>query len=230
MAKQVCLLDFDGVVLRHKAGQEAVTRRCQLYVQRHTCVKDMRTVKELNRNLYEATGHTMLGLKKLGYPVNIKEFNHYVYRNIDYNLFKNIRETHQDDINVLKNIQQLCSDTNTPLYIFSAAPDIWCQSILNMMDDKLANINTLSNITGRHLKPDMSGYDQIEAIFKGKQLHFVDDKLINLFPVFGRDSWTNYLMCDQAAETDNTKHINGIHVINKLSSFSIVFENIMCKK
>jgi hypothetical protein len=54
MSRQVCLLDFDDVCIRHKIGKETVSRRCQHYVKRHTRINDMNKVKELNRNLYES--------------------------------------------------------------------------------------------------------------------------------------------------------------------------------
>jgi FMN phosphatase YigB (HAD superfamily) len=222
MARQVCLLDFDGVCNKHKLGQEAVSKRCQYYVKRHTRINDMKKVKELNRNLYESTGHTVLGLQKLGYLVDMDDFNHFVYDYIDYSIFDDIHIENKKDIETLKKIQKVCDDKDITLCIFSAAPRKWCETVLSIMgEEDLRDIHILSDTISGLLKPDRRCYDIIENQFKGMDINFVDDKLINLLPVHGNSKWTNYLLCELAG-LDEVKHVKGnLHMLSDLSSLIV---------
>lgn len=228
--KQVLLLDFDGCVLRHTPGHSAVSNRCELYVKKHTRMTDIAKVKELNRNLYEATGHTLLGLQKLGYSANIKDFNKFVYDNIDYSLFDDIKDTNKQDITTVKKIQQICKNNEIDICIFSAAPYKWCKKILLMMDEDLDDIQILSDITERFLKPDKECYRRIEQIFRGKELCFVDDKLINILPVYSNSKWMNFLLCDRQ-EINHKVHVkSNLHLISNLSNLIVDEEDLLFSK
>jgi hypothetical protein len=151
--------------------------------------------------------------------------------NLDYSIFDNITETNKKDIDTLYKFKRICDDHDILLCIFSAAPRSWCETILSKMGNEyLKDIPILSDTTEGLLKPDKLCYARIEIRFRGNDIIFIDDKLINLLPVHGNTKWTNYLLCDMEEGFDEIKHVTkNLHMISDLSSLIVDDEFVFTK-
>lgn len=209
--KQALLLDMDGVILKNHPVHQHVIQRCQAYVQLFTKTK---TPEKLNKYLYETTGHTVIGLQKLGYPATVQTFNNFVYNSLDPNVFRTKKYENTEKLIELK---ETCKDRNVDFYIFSSAPKSYVEEVLTHMDTSLKNIETLSEITNALLKPDPWCYKAVEAYIRADKITFVDDKLVNILPVINSPRWTNYLFVDDLGETV----YNNLDVIHDLRNIKV---------
>jgi FMN phosphatase YigB (HAD superfamily) len=200
------LLDMDGVILRNNTAHKHIAFRCQQYVRKITGIKNPIKVSILNKQLYESTGHTFLGLKNLGYPINLDEFNEYVYD--DMSIIKNINAKETNQLTLLK---KKCEDKNIKIYIFSNAPIIWSHTILSHMN---CDIPILSS---EYLKPQIEYYNIVESIISEKIL-FVDDKLMNIMPVINRKRWTTYLFNEDINIISTNNILNNFNIINNFNT------------
>ena len=190
MQRKVVLLDFDGVVLKNHPIHRTVGMKCRTYLQKYVPIRDPIKASELNRHLYESTGHTLTGLKELGYPVSINEFNNYVYDNIDYSQLKDLKQTNKSDIDDFRKLKHWCKTNEIKSYIFSNAPWQWCDTILKRMGEN--DIDVLNTFC--LLKPNGKLYDAVEHLFPDHKFYFIDDKMSNLVPVMPRKNWIKILM------------------------------------
>ena len=179
--KNTLLLDFDGVVFKNHKLHNLVSHRCEMFVSKYNIPK------VINKQLYQSTGHTIIGLKRLGVkPVpTIEEFNEYIYKDIDYKSIINSIDDKQKK--TLKKITRI----TTP-YIFSNAPDVWCDTISEILFNK--QFPTTSKFTGSLVKPDPRAYMKIEKHLKSDHYIFVDDKIENL--PYISPKWTRIWMND----------------------------------
>ena len=193
--KRALLLDFDGVVLRHKYSDKIVISRIEKFVSRYIKVNPS-TLSKINKDIYTSTGHTVLGLQNLGFDANIEEFNEYVYGRLNYDfLFNNIRRTHEKDIRILIGLKEYCDKNDVALNIFSNAPKIWCDGVLSQMSEELLSMNNIENIIGKNvLKPGLSVYSIIEKKLHFDKFYFVDDKFANFMPVYNSTKWIKILL------------------------------------
>lgn len=190
------LLDFDGVVLRNHSIHKLVVERCNNFVHKVVKCKDKEFATRLNKELYYNAGHTLYGLNKLGYKgVDEKDFEEYVYKDINYNDYLyNVRETHKEDIESFNNLEDYCKKNNIKMRFFSNAPDIWCYSICNKMG--ISEIPSTYSFMSC-LKPEPKSYADVEFNLGSDVYVFVDDKLTNLLNT--PYNWKCVWMC----ETDN---------------------------
>lgn len=208
--RKLILLDFDGVILKRHPLLKQVSYKCQQYTKKYTRLTNPVHIKDLNEQLYSSTGHTLLGLQKLGFPATIDEFNSYVYGLLNYaTLFKHDEELeHQGES--FKTFLEHCQYHNIDVRIFSNAPDIWVKAFVNNMTRNTINVQTLSDITSCHLKPTHTCYNMVEKQFRTQDIIFVDDKLANLMPVMNRSRWRTYLY------GQNTQYNKYIPITNKI--------------
>lgn len=207
---QCMLVDFDGVILRNHISSKFIANRCQNYVQIKTNTH-ARYSKFLNKNLYETTGHSLIGLHKLGYnQYTIRDFNEYVYGDIEYSsMFNDIQTTHAHDIQQFIDLNEWTKNNNTKMFIFSNAPDEWCLNICNLMSPKLSDIETTNIILkNRFLKPDQDAYTVLDYHLKNfKKIVNVDDKLMNLMPTIDNKKWEHFLMKDEKYPISNNLYV-----------------------
>ncbi len=173
------LLDFDGVVLKNHPIHKVVVDRCTNFVHKVVKCPNKEFASKLNKDLYYNAGHTLYGLNKLGYEgVNEKDFEKYVYKDIDYNDYLyNVTETHKSDIESFKHLETHCKKNNIEMLFFSNAPDIWCYSICNKMG--ISQLPTTYSYMSR-LKPEPQSYMDLDLHLNSDLYVFVDDKLTNL--------------------------------------------------
>lgn len=194
MVHKTILLDFDGVIFKNHHLHNVVGRKCEQFVNRYVRVKDKQTLKIVNKSLYETTGHTLLGLQKLGYDICFEEFNNFVYKDIDYTSVRAyISEEQERELSCVKKIKSYCDQNpNIDFRIFSNAPDIWCNTISEELFS--FTIPTTYDQTKNILKPDEAAYVAIEKQLPSQKYVFVDDKLCNLLNVPINGKWTSVWM------------------------------------
>ena len=219
---QCMLIDFDGVILRNHISSKFIINRCDNYVQIKLNTH-ARHSKFVNENLYGTTGHTLHGLHKLGHnQYSVKDFNDYVYGDIQYpSMFKDIRTTHAQDIQQFINLNEWCKKNETKLFIFSNAPDEWCNNICKLMSPKLDDIETTNLMLKNHfLKPNQDAYTVLDYHLKRyKKIINIDDKLINLMPTIDNDRWTHYLFANNYKEKFPISHnLKVIQELNEIMS------------
>lgn len=199
--RKTILLDFDGVVLKKSSAYSLVVNRCEQYVNRFVNIRNPVKVKELNKQLYETYGHTVLGLRNIGFDVTPEEFNRFVYGYFDKTYFRDVRPENYQHIKDFKKLVEKLQETETPFYIFSNAPDIWCKTVLMEMDPSFSKIETLADITNKHLKPEVSCFDAIENILPSDHdIWFVDDKMQNMSTIMNRPRWKKLLYTNAAMD------------------------------
>ena len=146
--------------------------------------------KAYNHYLYKTYGHTVTGLKKNGYNVDISEFNEHVYSTFPYStLFSDISKTHTHDI---ESFRYLLKHATIPVHIFSNAPHIWCQTILHYMNMPLLPIIDTENL----LKPQPEVYSLVASYFPQTTITLVDDNQINFQPIMNDRTWSKVHMTD----------------------------------
>lgn len=201
--KRFCAIDFDGVILRNHPIQTIVAKRCNAFVAKKMSLEAPRAEAK-NKELYETTGHTLLGLKKIGVRTSLKEFNEFVYNHINYEEeLANFEHTHYADIDGLDSLLHVCHDENITPFVFSNAPSTYVYEILKRMAKTphlINHLHTADQVTKDLLKPDKDAYHAIERNFTGKNPYrpasfiFIDDKLNNLLPTLIRPNWQGILI------------------------------------
>ena len=115
------------------------------------------------------------------------------------------------EIRTLKKISQI----TTP-YVFSNAPDIWTNTITEILLDTV--FPTTSNVTTPYIKPNLKTYKKIETHLKSDSYIFVDDKIQNL--PYISPKWTRVWMND----TENLKLQKQLYFINELEELFYIDE------
>lgn len=203
------LLDFDGVVLRNHNIHKVVVDRCTNFVHKVVKCPNKEFASKLNRELYYNAGHTLYGLNKLGYNgVNEKDFEKYVYKDINYNDYLyDVKDTHKSDIESFKKLETHCKKNNIEMLFFSNAPDVWCHSICNEMG--ISKLPTTYSFMSR-LKPEPQSYMDVDLHLKSDLYVFVDDKLTNLLNTPNTTKWKCVWM-------DNSDYSEYLRINNRLT-------------
>lgn len=195
--KTALLLDFDGVIVKKNPLFPVVSQRCKRYIQRYIPIKNHEKVGDLNAQLYDTCGHTVIGLQKLGYNATIKEFNNYIYEFLDYEKLKCMSgHEYSEEANQFLNLFTFCSQNKIDPYIFSNAPPLWVHHTMYYLAPSLKDQVKIINDTCQYLKPDPLIYEKLEktALKDYDNIVFVDDKIINILPVVDRSRWMSLLM------------------------------------
>lgn len=204
MYKKVLLLDYDGIVLRNSIATNLITNRASYYTrnvisQKNNYLIDSQASKDLCQNLYKGYGHTLLGLKAIGFnTLDLKHYNQYVYSHIDYD---ELIRTNNDMLDI-QSIIDFCNDNNIQIYTYSNAPKIWIENTLkknkNILN-KLVDIRDVLHVRDdceELLKPLPYIYDLIDKHFdKNTKFIFVDDSMYNLKYPLSKENWINVLYC-----------------------------------
>ena len=180
--KKVLLLDFDGVVFRHKSAS-MISNKAARYVKNHTRTTN-RDSHIINKYLYKSFGHTATGLINMGYKdVSMEDYNKFVYNDIDYNkIFKNVNQKDVIDIN---RIIDYCKLNKIELSIFSNAPEIWYKNLLDCMKIDKKQFKYINN--QNMLKPDEGVYKLIDYLYQDSDMiYFVDDSFVNFIHTLSR--------------------------------------------
>ena len=209
---QVILLDFDGVILRRHPVHDTVAVRCKSFVQNCIPIRNPVRVQKLNQEMYEAYGHTVLGLQSLGYPVTTQEFNDYVYTGLNLSSLQNVRDTHERDISRVNKLLNTVKDMpNVRVKLFSNAPETWCYTVLDMM-----GITPIERLPlQEYLKPEEAAYNLVESLNPDAEtFFFVDDKVTNFKNIMDRPHWKKLLYTGEDASGATHYACNKLMVLN----------------
>lgn len=201
-AMKVTLVDFDGVLFRNPKAMWYVSKRSSQFVHKTLRLPGRHAgpmSENINRSLYTAYGHTALGLQKLGYPVTLGEYNEFVYDNMPYQAFK---------------MTEALPALPVDCYVFSNAPLDYCEKIAG------TPLRSVSDVLGKphNLKPLRSVFDEVDNVFPGHQIFFVDDSMINFVETLQRPNWVNVLYIDGAPtrRLSNNLLVSGKTKINEI--------------
>lgn len=196
-------LDVDGVLLRHPVLNSIVADRAVSYVQKRVpFAATPENAREINRRLYCAHGHTWRGLRvEFGSVAGtLEQFNAWVY---DDEVFQRMESLMQDPL-ILEQcrdamaLRQFSLDHSIPTVIFSNAPTQWCVCAVELLGLPCHSIIGSDHpvFMNRLVKPDGMLYANVtrhlERMFQMKEMkvYFVDDSLVNLFPLRYHPTWT----------------------------------------
>ena len=231
MHTKVLLMDMDGVVIKHPMYAKSIQNRVHSFVKKKLdkFMPDKK-VEQINKVLYKEFGHTVIGMQKL-YDSNItlKEFSDYVYHKDFLNTLHVINE---DEV-AIKRLLKAAQEKNTDVYIFSNAPDAWCNKILESM-----NITDMPIIGCDHfiyqnsesaslcLKPNFITYLKVMQYINLKNTKtkntfiMVDDQIQNVLPMIDNPNWKGvWLNHDKTDYQIYTPKLYTINDIEQLHSF-----------
>lgn len=206
---KVLLLDFDGVIFKHKAAVSIVSNKAARYVK-NTIKVSNRDSHTINKYLYKSFGHTVTGLIKMGYDVTMEDYNNFVYDNIDFK--KTFKKIPSEDIKDMNDIIKYCKKQKIHISIFTNSPPVWYNNILDCMNIDKTNFDYIHNHD--MLKPNKSIYDLIEYDMYADidKLYFVDDSFVNFTHTLSNPKWINIMFDKKNIEINHTN----IKIINDL--------------
>ena len=222
------LLDFDGVILRNKIIERKISKSIDKYCGDILKIKNKKLSKKVNKELYSSSGHSLLGLRKMGVPKDLKEFNEKIY-NIDYKeLFCEITDNNIKDIQKIIELKIFCQFYNISLKIWSNSPLIWCKNFINYMTSDLEGIEIINNHNCKYLlKPEKDSYEYIENRERSNVIFFVDDKLSNFLNVLNNQKWVSiYYTSSEVC----SKNCNNMWMINDLSYIKDILSKYISNK
>jgi FMN phosphatase YigB (HAD superfamily) len=225
MSNKVVLLDYDGVVLRNRVADISVAKRAGIFtwktVNKHLSrgQKPISVTQgnDLCYSLYKGYGHTVTGLKELGYNVHLSDYNHFVYSTINYTKVK----AHNNPMCDTKRLIQTCKEKNIELMMFSNAPYTWFKNTMfdSDVNEILTDIPDIREVLGisendeSYLKPSEKIFDVIGYEFHGKQIVFIDDNLMNMKHSIHNAQWKNVFV------TSCNVHLNdNLHAVDSIDS------------
>lgn len=212
--KPQVLLDFDGVLLRSKKAANIIKKGCASYVgtKMNSCSSEQATA--MNAYLYNNFGHTVIGLKALGYASSLEEFNDYIYNTIDYHdIYEDINKMGAFDVSGLEYLL----DTSDGVYIFSNAPYTWVYNIMNACCPNDILNKTKYYDTLNCLKPNLNLYNEVYTKLSRsdeEQLIFIDDSIKN-FEMILNDDRFHCMLFNPNIDLD----VGNIQFVTKLTSY-----------
>lgn len=235
MPSKALLLDVDGVVLHQPRVMHRLGHKVIQFVQKHIPgKKDILQAAEVNTLLYSNFGHTHRGMRELygKQAPSLTQFNQFVYDN-DLLSYLTIHE--QDELlkkrrDQLRSLVETALSKNIPCYLFSNAPDIWCNTVLDMMSMSTF-FPSPNRLTSSHpvfqeklLKPDKTLYQNVATFIEqthrdaAMELVFVDDSLVNLAPILHSSGWTPVLLKETGVPllSDKLNHVQKLDDVKQL--------------
>ena len=220
--QRALLLDLDGVVFHHPAAHAVVARRVDTFVERQFVGIDAPQARAINRRLYAAYGHTLLGLRAhFGKPISAATFNRFVYAESMLMEVARLPRTPETQARAreVQRLQDRADDAGTRVSLFTNAPRIWCRFILDVLGlEGLGVIASDDFDPDVVLKPASLSYAAAEGAAGTSDVALVDDVLQNL--TAAPPAWRGYLMFN----TEARAHVpDGVTPVRSLDDVPVVF-------
>lgn len=188
--RKIALVDFDGVVLRNTQAQRYMMERVEGFVEKRMRFRNPKMLQKFNAELYQTYGHTLIGLRNMGVNASLKEFNQYLYTDIDPTLMLTKEEKIQWDI-----FYHMMMYLGIPIYFFSNASREWCAHFVDPNVYKVGFVQDEWN--GLHddmriqlLKPDEMVYTMMKTQYPKAHFLYWEDKLVNFKHITNDPQWT----------------------------------------
>lgn len=195
MKNSIALVDFDGVILKNPRASAYISRKVSSYVKYTLNKSGIEPKKELlerfNNELYTGYGHTLLGMKSIGLNTSLKEFNEYIYG--DVNDYKYLKMTDSEQKS-WENFVERMRKKNISIKLFSNSNIKWMSHFIGydgeMMEySKCIDAYKEFPIYNRCLKPQRTIYDLFMSKYPSCKYYFIDDKLANFSPISSDKRW-----------------------------------------
>jgi FMN phosphatase YigB (HAD superfamily) len=231
MNTKVLLMDMDGVLIRHPMYAKSIQTRVHGFVKKKLdkYMPDKK-VEQINKVLYREFGHTVIGMQKIyDNNISLKEFSDYVYHK---EFLNNLPIVNEDEV-AIKNILKIARENNTDVYIFSNAPDAWCNKVLESMNITDIPIIGCDHFIYQHsdssnlcLKPNFITYLKVMQYINLKNTKsentfiMVDDQIQNVLPMIDHPNWKGvWLNHDKTDYQIYTPKLYTINELDQLISF-----------
>lgn len=202
--KKVVLLDFDGVIYKNHFAHRIIAERSSRFCGKYLNKCSDYGIDKIHTHLYKTYGHTVIGLQKMGFDVTVQEYNDYVFSKLNLYGMDNEFDNKKEFLDMLTN----CNNNGVGVYIFSNAPSKWVVPLLEKMDIHMDEGSIIEPI---YLKPTEEMYDQMDERFKGNQIYFVDDNMVNFKNLYDRDNWVKIHFSDT-----NERYDKNLYAISRL--------------
>lgn len=215
--KKAVFFDFDGVIVKNTLCTKIVGNRANSFVKR-TMNLSNKSASIMNKHLYTTYGHTVSGLREIGFNVSMTDFNNYVYNINYYDIFKNIDL--KNDIQDINKIIILAKERNITLFMNSNCPDIWLYGILNQMKVDVNNFKIIDN--SMNLKPSFQNYLEVNKFAQNfDKVYFVDDSFVNFKFTIHDPKWFNILFDKKKINLPlkNIKVIDSLEDLDQILSY-----------
>jgi len=236
MPQRAVLFDIDGVLVRNPVISAAIERRAVSYVRSRAKLSGAREAAGVNRKLYTTYGHTHTGMKVV-YRVaeTIDDYNAYVYdRETLFFCFKElVRGYDRNDSRAAMNVIASLRKKGVPVYLFTNAPDVWADALVQALDLDIRTERRLTSSFGVKMGGDVCLYervsDYVAEVDGPRELVYVEDTFRNLTPVMHHPNWQPVLFepyddghGEQDAErATSAKHIGRAQVVRELSEVEL---------
>lgn len=197
MVKPVLLVDFDGVVVKNAQAVSYVGDKAARFVANRVALPNLSIAKDYNRELYTGHGHTLLGLRKHGHDVHLREYNEYLYG--DVSKYSHLSLNTYEHID-WKAFLEAAKNMDFDVKFFSNSSSKWMSHFLPVDDTTYSMYEfqwylesmAHQNIFNTMLKPHRNMYDTLMYSYPGRTYHFVDDKVANFAYVQDDPRWSKY--------------------------------------
>lgn len=193
--RNLVLVDFDGVVLKSTNNQvsQFVKHKVNAYVQRKTKLHNKDLVNAFNAEVYQAHGHTVLGLRKHGIKCDVAEFNHWVYS--DFHGRRELCMSSEERCDWLKFMDDM-EECDLDVRFYSNASISWIKHFVGQdyKDEMFDFMNHVSatrhhSSSDEYLKPARSVYELVMSMYPRRMYYLLDDKLINFCHIAADPRW-----------------------------------------
>jgi len=198
------LLDFDGVIYKNHFAHRMIAERSSRFCSQYLNKCSDYGLDKMHMHLYKTYGHTVIGLQKMGFDVNVQEYNDYVFSKLNLYGMDNEFDNKKEFLDMIAH----CNANGVGVYIFSNAPSNWVIPLLEKMN---CEVNEGDIIEPIYLKPTEEMYDLVDERFKGDKIYFVDDNLVNFQNLYKRDNWIKIHFTDT-----NERYGKDLYAISRL--------------
>lgn len=210
IGSKVLLLDVDGVVLQNRRVLSYVKSKVTNYVRANVPgIHSLRDAEHLNRVLYTSYGHTHTGLKAIygKSAPSLENFNQMIYDEDTLNFLVDSHHLDRDAsyrAHDIKHLLDVASIKDVPVYLFSNAPGVWCNAVVDTLALRDYFPSSDQMLCGSHpvfqndlLKPDPRLYKAVAGLMNyvhrdrgDAQILLVDDSWANLRTILHDPNWS----------------------------------------
>lgn len=190
-AKQVLLLDFDGVILRNRNLMAYQAQKSAKFVQHHTHLhRD--TCERINQKWYPHFGHTVTMLNEVFHKrVALAEYNSYVFNPVAIKRLNNLVDNETaETFRAYEKVFEACLERGWDWRVFTNAHVDWVMHFSNLFASSITEDKIIWPKYTTEMKPYEDAYANCEAMMPDAAMFLlVDDSPTNLVHPKNRIKW-----------------------------------------